>query len=360
MKKNIIAIMAVAATALAAAQFSFACTGITLRTAKGNTVTARTIEWAASDMNSLYVVVPRGYTSQSMTPDGATGMRFKTKYGYVGLAVEQSDFVTEGLNEKGLSAGLFYFPEYGEYEPYSKENASRSMADLQLVSYILGTCATVDEVKEAVSSIKIHPIDPRASTIHWRFTEESGRQIVLEIIDQKCIFYENELGVLTNSPSLDWHLTNLNNYINLNSGKISERQLGRLDMKAIGGGTGLLGLPGDFTPPSRFIRAAFFQCSAPVKENADDTVIQAFHILNNFDIPVGSQYAPGEQQPEIPSATQYTAASDLTGRKIYWRTMHNSNIRCIDLSAIDFSKAKFVCRPLDDSPREKIVMVNPQ
>lgn len=73
------------------------------------------------------------------------------------------------------------------------------MADLQLVSYILGTCATVDEVKEAVSSIKIHPIDPRASTIHWRFTEESGRQIVLEIIDQKCIFYENELGVLTNS-----------------------------------------------------------------------------------------------------------------------------------------------------------------
>lgn len=360
MKKNIIAIMAVAATALAAAQFSFACTGITLRTAKGNTVTARTIEWAASDMNSLYVVVPRGYTSQSMTPDGATGMRFKTKYGYVGLAVEQSDFVTEGLNEKGLSAGLFYFPEYGEYEPYSKENASRSMADLQLVSYILGTCATVDEVKEAVSGIKIHPIDPRASTIHWRFTEESGRQIVLEIIDQKCIFYENELGVLTNSPSLDWHLTNLNNYINLNSGKISERQLGRLDMKAIGGGTGLLGLPGDFTPPSRFIRAAFFQCSAPVKENTDDTVIQAFHILNNFDIPVGSQYAPGEQQPEIPSATQYTAASDLIGRKIYWRTMHNSNIRCIDLSAIDFSKAKFVCRPLDDSPREKIVMVNPQ
>ena len=360
MKKNIIAIMAVAATALAAAQLSFACTGITLRTSKGNTVTARTIEWAASDMNSLYVVVPRGYTSQSMTPDGATGMRFKTKYGYVGLAVEQSDFVTEGLNEKGLSAGLFYFPEYGEYEPYSKENASRSMADLQLVSYILGTCATVDEVKEAVSGIKIHPIDPRASTIHWRFTEESGRQIVLEIIDRKCIFYENELGVLTNSPSLDWHLTNLNNYINLNSGKISERQLGLLDMKAIGGGTGLLGLPGDFTPPSRFIRAAFFQCSAPVKENADDTVIQAFHILNNFDIPVGSQYAPGEQQPEIPSATQYTAASDLSGRKIYWRTMHNSNIRCIDLSAIDFSKAKFVCRPLDDSPREKIVMVNPQ
>lgn len=360
MKKNIIAIMAVAATALAAAQLSFACTGITLRTTKGNTVTARTIEWAASDMNSLYVVVPRGYTSQSMTPDGATGMRFKTKYGYVGLAVEQSDFVTEGLNEKGLSAGLFYFPEYGKYEPYSKENASRSIADMQLVSYILGTCATVDEVKEAVSGIKIHPIDPRASTIHWRFTEESGRQIVLEIIDQKCIFYENELGVLTNSPSLDWHLTNLNNYINLNSGKISERQLGRLDMKAIGGGTGLLGLPGDFTPPSRFIRAAFFQCSAPVKENTDDTVIQAFHILNNFDIPVGSQYAPGEQQPEIPSATQYTAASDLIGRKIYWRTMHNSNIRCIDLSAIDFSKAKFVCRPLDDSPREKIVMVNPQ
>ena len=360
MKKHIIAIMAVAATALAAAQNTSACTGITLKTSNGSTVTARTIEWAATDMNSLYVVVPRGYTSQSLTPDGATGMRFKTKYGYVGLAVEQSEFVTEGLNEKGLSAGLFYFPEYGEYESYNRGNATKSIADLQLVAYILGTCATVDDVKNAVNEIKIHPIDPRASTIHWRFTEQSGRQIVLEIIDQKCIFYENELGVLTNSPSLDWHLTNLNNYINLNSGKISERKLGSLDMKAIGGGTGLLGLPGDFTPPSRFIRAAFFQCSAPIKDKAEDTVIQAFHILNNFDIPVGSQYAPGEQQPDIPSATQYTAASDLVGKKIYWRTMHNSNIRCIDLSAIDFGKAKFVCRPLDDTPKEKIVMVNAQ
>lgn len=346
--------MAVAATALAAAQLSFACTGITLRTAKGNTVTARTIEWAASDMNSLYVVVPRGYTSQSMTPDGATGMRFKTKYGYVGLAVEQSDFVTEGLNEKGLSAGLFYFPEYGKYEPYSKENASRSIADMQLVSYILGTCATVDEVKEAVSGIKIHPIDPRASTIHWRFTEESGRQIVLEIIDQKCIFYENELGVLTNSPSLDWHLTNLNNYVNLTSGAVSEGKAGRLALKSLGGGSGFHGIPGDFTPPSRFVRAAFFQCTAPVLKTSEETVFQAFHLLNNFDLPIGAQTNEGVTPPDMPSATQFTSATDLSEKKIYIKTMYNSHIRCVDLNRINFSKCKFINELLDPQRKEPV------
>ena len=94
-----------------------ACTGITLKSKDGATVAARTIEWAESVMNTLYVVVPRNQELQSLTPSGMDGMKFKTKYGFVGLAVEQKEFMVEGLNEKGLSAGLFYFPNYGEYQP---------------------------------------------------------------------------------------------------------------------------------------------------------------------------------------------------------------------------------------------------
>ena len=87
-----------------------ACTGITLRAADGACIVARTIEWGGSNLHSRYVVVPRGYAQRSYTPEGIDGMRFTARYGYVGLAVEQREFVAEGLNEEGLSAGLFYFP----------------------------------------------------------------------------------------------------------------------------------------------------------------------------------------------------------------------------------------------------------
>ena len=89
-----------------------ACTGITLRSKGDTTIVARTIEWGGSDLNSQYVIVPRGYVSRSYTPTGVDGMTFAARYGYVGLAVEQKEFVAEGLNEAGFSAGLFYFPNY--------------------------------------------------------------------------------------------------------------------------------------------------------------------------------------------------------------------------------------------------------
>ena len=81
-----------------------ACTGITLKSQKDTTIVARTIEWGGSNLNSQYVIVPRGYTERSYTPDGIDGMSFTARYGYVGLAVEQKEFVAEGLNEAGLSA----------------------------------------------------------------------------------------------------------------------------------------------------------------------------------------------------------------------------------------------------------------
>ena len=104
----------------------------------------------------------------------------------------------------------------------------------QLVSYVLGECGNVNEVKEKLQNIRVTNIDPRSSTVHWRFTEPSGRQIVLEIVDEIMHFYENPLGVLTNSPGLEWHWTNLNNYINLQPGTPPEHNYGPLQMKSFG------------------------------------------------------------------------------------------------------------------------------
>lgn len=116
----------------------------------------------------------------------------------------------------------------------------------------------------------------------------------------------------------------------------------------------MFGLPGDFTPPSRFVRAAFFQTTAPKLADAEKTVIQAFHILNNFDLPIGVQTAEGITPPDMPSATQFTTATDLCGRKIYIRTMFNSHIRVVELNKINFARAKFRSELLDPDHREPV------
>lgn len=357
MNKGKLSVLLVAACGFAVHIPANACTGITLKSKDGTTVAARTIEWAESVMNTMYVVVPRNQELQSLTPSGMDGMKFKTKYGFVGLSVEQKEFMVEGLNEKGLSAGLFYFPNYGEYQPYDAAHKERCLADFQLVSYVLGECSTVDEVKRALEKVRVISIDPRASTVHWRFTEASGRQIVLEIVNQEMHFYDNPLGVLTNSPGIEWHWTNLNNYVNLQSGTLPEHNFGPVEGKSFGHGSGLLGLPGDFTPPSRFVRAAFFQLTAAQQPNADESVFQAFHILNNFDIPTGTEFPWGKAPTDVPSATQFTVASDTHNRMIYYRTMYNSNIRCIDLKAIDFNRVEYQFHPLDAVKKQPVEMV---
>ena len=292
-----------------------ACTGIALSSANGARVLARTVEWAASPMQCGYAVVPRGYSQISFTPSGKDGLKFKAKYGYVGIYTDYQDFVVEGVNESGLSAGLFFFPAFGEYTPYVAKRKSLALCDLQVVSWVLSQFSSIDEIKSAIEKkeVDIISIDSRIGTVHWRFAEPGGRVVVLEFTEGKAKFYENPLGVLTNSPNFPWHLTNLANYINLRSGSSQPLQLAKdLQVKPLGGGTGMLGLPGDFTPPSRFVRAAMLQSYAPLLPDAQQTALQAFHLLNSFDIPIGLQHAPGQAPDGLPSATQFTSATAIT------------------------------------------------
>lgn len=316
---------------------SFACTGITLKTESGETVLARTIEWGGSKLNSSLIISPAGKSYSAMTPVG-NGYTFKSKYSYVGISIEQSAFVVEGLNTEGLSAGLFYFPGYGEYKSVDKSLIDKTLSDMQVVSWALSVCADVDEVKREIQKLRVVGIDPRASTVHWRFADRNGRQIVLEIINGEYRFYENKIGVLTNSPDFEWHLKNLNNYVNLQSGTTSNKAPVNLGLRPFGAGSGMLGLPGDVTPPSRFVRAAFYQSTAPVMKKSYDNVIQAFHILNNFDIPIGVEHEAGKSPEGMVSATQWTSVTDISALKFYYRTADNSKIRCISLKDINLKK----------------------
>lgn len=335
-----------------------ACTGISLAAQDGSRVVARTVEWADAAMQNGYVVSPRRHVHQSYTPTGENGLKYESIYGYVGIYTEYEPFVVEGINEAGLSAGLFFFPQYGEYAPYDPSSNDKTLCDMQFVSWVLSQFSSIDQLKEAIKDIDLVTLDNKIGAVHWRIAEPNGRMVVLEVVAGVPHFYENKLGVLTNAPGFPWHMTNLNNYVNLEPGSAPDQTLkAGVTLKSLGHGSGMLGLPGDFTPPSRFVRAAFFQTTAPVLPTGFDTVVQAFHILNNFDIPVGSQHLKDEIPSGLPSATQFTAVTDQTSMKFYYRTAWNSNIRCIDLIDIDFKTVKYQSHPLDKEqvqPVEKI------
>lgn len=331
---------------------ALACTGLSLTAADGSYVQARTIEWGNSALKSMYVVIPRGQSLQSLTPGSEPGVAFKARYGVVGLAVVEERFIAEGINEAGLSAGLFFFPQYGSYESYEAAQSDRTLVDLEVAQWILTQFATIDEVKASIGSVRIVGLEPNA-VVHWRIGEPSGRQVVLEIVDGVPHFYENEVGVLTNAPGFEWQVTNLNNYVNLRPGDVEPYKMDEKTLRAFGATAGFLGLPGDDTPPSRFVRAAFFRATAPQRATAFATVQECFHLLNNFDVPIGLEHPAGEC-PDIPSATQWTSAIDLTHRVVYYKTAYNNTIRSIDLSQIDFGKVRYQVHPLDREPVQPV------
>lgn len=356
--KRILTLLSVFTLGLFASENSDACTGISLSSSDGTRVVARTVEWAATPMQCGYVVAPRGHQHQSYTPTGENGLKYKSIYGYVGIYTEYEPFVVEGVNETGLSAGLFFFPQYGDYAPYVEANNDKTLCDMQFVSWVLSQFSSIDQLKSALKKIDVVTLSNKIGDVHWRITEPSGKMVVLEFVGGVPHFYDNKLGVLTNSPGFQWHMTNLNNYVNLQPGSAANVQLKPgIELMSLGHGSGMLGLPGDFTSPSRFVRATFFQTTAPVLDSGFDTVIQAFHILNNFDLPIGVQSPKGQSPKGLPSATQFTAATDLKAMKLYYRTAWNSNIRCINLMDIDFSKVKYQSHPLDNVQQQPVEMV---
>lgn len=336
-----------------------ACTGIALRAKDGSFVVGRTVEWAASAMECGYVVSPRGHRYRSFTPQGEDGLEYVGKYGFVGIYTEYAPFVVEGLNERGLSVGLFFFPGYGEYPAFDAGKRSRTLCDMQFVSWALSQFDSIDELKRGLERIELVSLDHRIGSVHWRISEPGGKVAVLEFVDGKANFYDNPLGVLANSPGFDWHLTNLGNYVNLKPGAADPQILGDgLQLRPIGGGSAMLGLPGDFTPPSRFVRAVFLQETAPQQSDGYESSMMAFHLLNNFDVPVGMQVPSGKAPEGLQSATQFTSVSDLSALKLYYRTAWNSTIRCFELDNIDFSSVIFQTAPLDKSKEQPVELVD--
>ena len=338
-----------------------ACTGISLRSADGGVIVARTVEWALGDAKHNQIVIfPRSKVFRAQTPDGLNGMSWKGRFGLVSVAAYDQPFGPDAMNERGLYVGAYYFPGYADYKPYDKMHANQSMSVGDFMQWMLSSFETVEEVKKNLDKVLVVDVkDPRFGGVplpfHWKIADATGASIVVEIVNGGEIkVYDTFNGVVANSPTYDWHITNLRNYLNLSTQPAAPLVIDGKSVSPFGSGSGLVGLPGDFSPPSRFGRASLFTATARPLPTTVDAVFEAFRILDNFNIPVGVTAKPDKISHEIESATQITTAADLKSRRYYFHTMDNREVRMIDLSKIDFSTVKEQMIDLDEGQRSNV------
>ena len=339
-----------------------ACTGIRLIAEDGTVVHARTMEFAI-DIHSDVMMIPRGFARTGTTPDGKEGLKWKAKYASVGANGVGLPVLFDGLNEKGLAAGTFYFPTSAGYMPYTAADAGKTIAQWEVGSWILENFANVEEVKAHIGNIVVPGVVfggwGFAPEAHYIVHDATGRSIVIEYVGGKLNIHDNPLGVLTNSPAFDWHMTNLRNFVNFSMTNVPPVQLGSIKLLPFGQGSGMLGMPGDFTPPSRFVRAVAFSQSVLPSKTGDDAVLEAFHILNQFDIPKGAarEHEKDEHGNILADYTIWTAASDLKAKQYYFRTYENSQIRMVDLMKMKIDGKDMV--KISMKGAENIKLLNP-
>lgn len=347
----------------------FACTTICLKAKDGAVVCGRTMEWGTFDLNSRVAIVPRGHEFVAETPDGQPGLTWEARYGAVALDVLEKDFFSEGLNEMGLVVSSLFHPSFAEYQPYDQAQANISMGVSYLANYVLTQFSTVGEAREGLEKVRVVPIPEPAlggipAPMHLMVTDPTGKSIVVEYLKGELKVFDNPLRVMTNAPSFDWHMTNLRNYINLSATPIPTKQIEGLDFAPLGAGSGLLGIPGDYTPPSRFIRAVVYTQIARQTPDGPETIYEVFRILDNFNLPLGSAEGPeanSERLHGMRSSTIWTSAADTKNLVLYYHTQHNRRVRMVDLKRINFSlNAGIVHIPLDEQKSQDIEDMTPK
>ena len=312
------------------------CTTMRIKAEDGAVVVGRTMEFGI-DPKSQLMVVPAGTNLTGTLPHGAAGIKYTTKFGMIGATALGLKCIVDGVNDQGLYVGDLYFPGFAEYAPVDEGSEPRGMACYEFGQWLLASFSCVDELKASIDGILLagSPVDALnggVPPLHFTVHDRSGAALVLEPLHGKLVASDNPIGVLTNAPPFDWHLTNLRNFVGLNPYNKSRTLLGdyTLDPLEFGNGTGMFGLPGDSAPTSRFVRAAAFcQAALPVK-TAQDAVHQVFHLMNNFDIPPGSvrDDSDGAMRPDT---TAWTTVVDLKNGTWAFRTYKNQNLRQINL-----------------------------
>ena len=304
------------------------CTGLALETKDGLHLFGRNMDIEYS-FNQSIIFIPRNFKCVNKS----NKKELTTKYAVLGMGTIFDDYPTfaDGMNEKGLGCAGLNFPVYVSYSKEDIEGKT-NIPVYNFLLWVLANFSSVEEVKEALKNANIVdiPISKNIpnTTLHRMISDITGKSIVVEQTKEKLNVFDNNIGVLTNSPTFDWHVANLNQYVSLRYNQVPEFKLGDQSLTALGQGTGLVGLPGDFTPASRFIRVAFLR-DAMIKNDKDSIdLIEFFHILNNVAMVRGSTRTIEEKS----DLTQYTSCMCLEKGIYYYNTYENNQINAIDMN----------------------------
>lgn len=321
------------ATFLAAPSISFGCTDFLLKAKDNSCVIGRSLEFGEL-LSTQVQIHPKGEVRKAQAPNGQSGITWTSKYSFIGMSVIPANAIMDGFNEAGLSVGILWMPD-SKYPAVANDTPAQSVIDLQSISsWFLGNFASVDEAVTALTKVNVYaaPVVGFAQEppVHFSLHDSSGKSAVVEFLNGKTHVFSNPVGILTNAPEFPWHMTNLRNYIGLSDLNADPLAIAGTVLQPTGQGTGLMGIPGDWTPPSRFVRTAILKRFLQQPANSDEAVVAAIHMLNTVDIPYGIVRGTPTKDFDF---TQWIVVKDLKNQKLYVRTYQNQNIRSFDLES---------------------------
>ncbi|MEO1095611.1 MAG: linear amide C-N hydrolase [Cyanobacteria bacterium J06638_28] len=320
-----------------------ASTDVRLIAEDESALTARTMD-AQSGVNSRVIIQPRKAQFISPAPNDKAGLAWMGKYGFVYLDGFDLAVPMDGLNEVGLGMGALLLPGYTEYVAIGPNDSPIALSNLQFGAWILSQFATVEEVRLALSTVKVwgEPVpvfNDAFMPLRYVIHDANGSSLIVEFVEGNPRVYENEVGVLTNAPSYDWHLTNLQNYQQLSPVSTVSSETGTTSVGMTGQGSGWTGLPGDPTSTSRFVATAMTLAALPAPTDAVDALVMAQTLINRLEIPRGLvQYMTSNGVIEG-DYTQWSVFRDHTNKVLYWRTEQDMTLRSLDLTTVDFDLA---------------------
>lgn len=298
------------------------CTAATYKT--NDFYFGRTLDYEFSYGDEV-VITPRNYEF-SFRRAGV----MKTHYAMIGMAYVAGDYPLyyDAVNEKGLGIAGLNFVGNAVYN--GEMQGADNIAQFELIPWILGQCASVGEAKELLSRLNIVNIQFSAelplAQLHWIIADKEGA-ITVESVSDGLKIYDNPAGVLTNNPPFDEQMFNLNNYMHLSSKTPENLFSEKLPLKNYSRGMGALGLPGDLSSQSRFVRVAFVKMNSLSGSSEEESVSQFFHILGSVDQQRGCCNV-GEEKYEI---TIYTSCCNADKGIYYYTTYDNHQISAVDM-----------------------------
>ena len=298
------------------------CTAATYKT--NDFYFGRTLDYEFSYGDEV-VITPRNYEF-SFRRAGV----MKTHYAMIGMAYVAGDYPLyyDAVNEKGLGIAGLNFVGNAVYN--GEVQGADNIAQFELIPWILGQCASVGEAKELLNRLNIVNIQFSAelplAQLHWIIADKEGA-ITVESVSDGLKIYDNPAGVLTNNPPFDEQMFNLNNYMHLSSKTPENLFSEKLPLKNYSRGMGALGLPGDLSSQSRFVRVAFVKMNSLSGSSEEESVSQFFHILGSVDQQRGCCNV-GEEKYEI---TIYTSCCNADKGIYYYTTYDNHQISAVDM-----------------------------